>query len=174
MKEIIGKVFVFLVVIVIIFMSVLLLSYNDYRVSQFGDNTLLIVDKPMHEYKEGSLLIIKKGDLKEIKKGDLLFFYDTSGNPVKTVLAQIKDVINNSQVEDDIDFVLPNDTMVNSKYVIGSTKTTKEYKKIGKVLGVLESKWGNLFLVVVPAFMLFMYELFSVILEAKVYKMDRM
>lgn len=171
MKRIIGNIFVILVVVVIILMSVLLLSYNQFRVSQFGDTTLLIVDSKMMNYKKGSLLAVKSVEASKVKEGDYIFYYDTASQPVKTVLVQIKgkDI---GVDKNDVDFILPDDSRVNSLYMIGTPSSTKEYEHIGGILGLLESKWGNLFLVVIPAFLLFMYELFNVILEFKVYNVS--
>lgn len=171
MKKVIGNILVCIVVLIIIFMSVLLLSYNEYRVSEFGNKTLLIVDSKMMNYKKGSLLVVEEMEASEVKEGDFIFYYDTSKKPVKTVLVQVKSM-NKGTDKNDIDFVLPDDSVVNSAYLIGSPSTTKEYEKVGGVLGLLESKWGNMFLVVIPAFLLFMYELFNVVLEFKVYSVS--
>lgn len=168
MKRIIGNIFTILVVIIIIVMSVLLLSYNEYRVSQFGNNTLLIVDNDMLNFKKGSLLIVEGCDPKEVKAGDYVFYYDTSSKKVSTVLSKIESIYKTEQGE--ISFTLPNEFILEGEYIIGKKEDTKEYKNIGAVLSVLESKWGNLFLVVLPAFILFVYEIINVIIEVKKYK----
>ena len=60
MKRIIGNIFVSIVVVIIIIMSLLLLSYNKYKVTELGNKTLLILDEDMMDYKEGSLLVVEK------------------------------------------------------------------------------------------------------------------
>lgn len=168
MKRIIGNIFTILVVIIIIVMSVLLLSYNEYRVSQFGDNTLLIVDNDMLNFESGSLLVVKGCDPSEVKAGDYVFYYDTSSKKVSTVLSKIESIYKTEQGE--ISFTLPNEYILEGEYIIGKKEDAKEYKNVGAVLSVLESKWGNLFLVVLPAFILFVYEIINVIIEVKKYK----
>ena len=43
----------------------------------------------------------------------------------------------------------------------------KVYNDIGLYLGIIESKWGFLFIVLVPSFLIFVYELYSLIVEIK-------
>ena len=44
---------------------------------------------------------------------------------------------------------------------------TKSYEKIGTALSVIESQWGFLFIVLVPCFLIFIYEVYSLIVEIK-------
>ena len=168
MKKIIGNIFVGVCVVLIIFMSILLLSYNKYRVSEFGNNTFLIIDNDMYQYKEGSLLIVNGKNKHDFVGGEYIFYYDTTSKSVKTVLSQVKSVY--SEVMGVKSYELQDGYIVSEEDVIGSTKKTKELKGLGNVLSVLESKWGNLFLIVVPAFMLFIYEVINFLFEMKVYK----
>jgi hypothetical protein len=164
MKRIIGNIITVILVIIILFMSVLLLSHNDHQVSQFGNKTLLIVDEDMLDYKSGSLLIVTKKEAKNIQPGDYIFYYDVN-NKTKTVLGLVNDIY-------DVDFgqysfTVNNDIIVDETSIIGRANDTKEYKGWGNILSVLESKYGNLFLVVLPAFLLFIYELINFIVEAR-------
>ena len=165
MKRIIGNVITVILVIIIIFMSVLLLSHNEYQVSQFGSNTLLIVDEDMLDYKSGSLLIVSKKSASNIQAGDYIFYYDQSSSKVKPVLGLVNDIFDVSFGQ--YSFKVNNDVVVDEEDIIGRANDTKEYKGLGKILSVLESKYGNLFLVVLPAFLLFMYELINFIVEAR-------
>ena len=60
MKKVIENIIIGILIIVISLMSVLLLSYNEYHVSQFGNKSLLIANSDMLDYQKGSLLIVKK------------------------------------------------------------------------------------------------------------------
>lgn len=170
MKKVIGNIFVVVLVLLIIFMSALLLSYNKYRVSELGNLTFLKIDKDMYSYKEGSLVIINGKDVSDLKPGEFVFYYDTTSKNVKTVLSEIKSIY--SEVAGVKSYELADGYIVSEEDVIGSTKRTTEVKKLGSILSILENKWGNLFLIVVPAFLLFMYELINFLLEYKMYKMS--
>lgn len=169
MRKVIGNLITVVLIVMIVGMSLLLLSYNEFRVSEFGNNTILLIDDKLLDYEAGSLLIVNKGKIDEIKKGDFVFYYDTSSTRVKTVLTQVKEV--NPKIAGEASFTLINDYILNEEYVIGTTKHTKEIKNLGTILSILESKWGFLFLVVIPALMLFLYELLNVIIEVKMYSL---
>ena len=51
------------------------------------------------------------------------------------------------------------------KFVAG--KPTNVYEGIGSFLSVVESQWGFLFIVLVPCFLIFIYELYALIIEIK-------
>ena len=51
--------------------------------------------------------------------------------------------------------------------MIGKTETAKKYAGLGQVLSVLESRFGFLILVILPTLILFLYELYRVIIEIK-------
>lgn len=171
MKKVIGNIFTIIIVILIMIMSVLLLSYNEFRVTEIGNKTLLILDEDMMNYKAGSLLVVEKKSSDTYKSGDYVFYYDTSKAKAKTVLAPIIDEY--QKVDDEVSYIVGDDYVLNDVYIIGKKDNVKEYKNLGKVLGVLESKWGNLFLVVVPAFILFVYEVFNLFYEIKKAKMKK-
>ena len=44
MKKIIWNIFVVFYAVIAIFVTICLLSYNRYKVSEFGDNSLVIID----------------------------------------------------------------------------------------------------------------------------------
>ena len=51
------------------------------------------------------------------------------------------------------------------KFVIG--EKIKVIKHLGGFLSIVESKWGFLFIVLVPSFLIFVYEVYSLIVEIK-------
>ena len=70
MKKILGNLIIILYVVVAIFTTICLLNFNEYKVSEFGDKTLVIVGKDGYE----------KAD-----KGDKIFFYDNDGIKIAEV-----------------------------------------------------------------------------------------
>ena len=79
-------------IIVAIFVTVCLLSYNEFNIPVFGKTTLLVIDNDElePEFNEGDLLIIKRESNKKINAGDRVFFYN--GNKANEYLINIGEV----------------------------------------------------------------------------------
>ena len=154
-------------VIIAIFATVCLLSYNDYQISTFGKYSLIIINnKELREvYDEDSLVIVKKDNDENYKVGDKILFY--SGNP---------EVVNFINMGEITDIQLSNGAQ--SSYYIGDYKVSYDdligkvngsivYKKVGLVLSVIESRWGFMFFVILPTIFLAVYEVYSIVNEVK-------
>ena len=78
MKRGIGAVLFVLYSIIAITVTVLLLSYNDYNISQIGGYTVYIVkdDSLEPKYEKGSILLIEETSDKHVKEGDEIFLYN--------------------------------------------------------------------------------------------------
>lgn len=161
MKKALGNLIVIIYVIIAITVTLCLLNYNDYNVTEFGNNTLILItdDSLDPDYVEGDLVIAKKGNLKQIEVGDKIFFY----NDKDIKLGQVNQV--NTYEGMSSTFILDGNHQVIEEDVIGSEDNVKVYSKIGKILSILESKWGFLFLIIFPSVLAFLHEIFEVIVE---------
>lgn len=135
-----------------ILLTLTLLAYNDFKVTEIGPYTLLIMkdDELAPEFNDGDLLIVNKND--EVLTGRKAFFYDTSNEKIEIKLGTVEaaERIN----KDEITYTLEGERKISSEYVLGPANTTEVIPTLGKVLGVLQSKWGFLFLIVFPALIL--------------------
>lgn len=149
--------------IVAIFVTVCLLSYNDYRVIKFGSNSLLIMDSDELEpdFLEGDLLIVKKNSNNKIDIGDKVFYYNTAKNSntlIYTGTVNDKEEITKSETTFDVD-----GQKVSSEHVIGKFSTVKVFHNFGTILGVFTSKWGFMFLVIFPTLFAIIYEIIAIV-----------
>lgn len=145
-------------------MTVLLLNFNQYGVTQFGDTSLLLIKEEVStdNYKKGDLVIVEAKKISRITPGDELFVYKITEN--KKVVNIDVGIVGQTHPEDnEVTFV--NGETYDMKFVVG--KASKVYEKIGGYLAIVESKWGFLFIVLVPSFMIFIYQLYSLIIEIK-------
>lgn len=161
MKRTLGNLIVIIYVIIAIAVTLCLLNYNDYNVTEFGNNTLIIItDNSLEpDYVEGDLVIVKKQNLSNVEVGDKIFFY----NDEEINLGEVKQV--NEYEGISTTFILDGDYQVIEDDVIGSENDVTIYNKVGKVLSILESKWGFLFLIIFPSVVAFLHEIFEVIVE---------
>lgn len=154
-------------ILLIIFVTICLLSFNEYKVTEFGKNTIIpIIDEDLEpDYTVGDLVIVEKGKLSRVDVGDVVFFYRTISGITTINYAKIT----KSEMVTDTEFTytVEGDYKFSSSYFIGEAENATIIPKVGKVLSVLESKWGFLFLGVFPSLVAFLYTLHYVIVEVQ-------
>lgn len=170
MKKI-GKIIIDVIItlwfFVAVFVSVCLLSYNDYKTTVLGNNTLVIVDNDELEpdYKEGDLVVVKRNSDKNINNGDKVFYYNSS--KTSTVFILTGEVTDKETVSNFETTYTINENKVSGEFVIGKFETAKVFKGLGVVLGILTSKWGFLFLIILPTLFAIVYEIMMIIAAVK-------
>lgn len=161
MKRTLVNLVVIAYVVIAIAVTLCLLNYNEYSVTEFGNNTLILItdDSLDPDYVEGDLVVAKKENLDNIEVGEKIFFY----NDKDIKLGEVKQV--NKYEGISTTFILDGNHQVIEDDVIGSENSVKVYSKIGKILSILESKWGFLFLIIFPSVLAFLHEIFQVVVE---------
>ena len=149
--------------IVAIFVTVCLLSYNDFGVSTFGRTSLLIIDADTMEpdFYEGDLVIVKREGDNKINVGDKVFYYNSLKDSATWIYydaVQEKTPI----TRDETTFKLA-DVAVSGEYVIGRAEGAKVMHKAGTILKIFTSKWGFMFLVIFPTLFAIIYEIMIII-----------
>ena len=168
MKKILGSIVFVIYVAIVLTVTILLLSYNEYMCSEINGYTFYIVRDDMLEpdYVKGDLLIIKHVSNKNVDIGDKLYFYqNVSNNEYYVKFGEVtgKDQQSNNRVIYTIDGKYQYD----SSYLIGEEEGTLVYHKLGTILSILESRWGYLFFVVIITLLLFLEELYELYMEIK-------
>ena len=166
----IANILIVVYAIIAITVTILLLSYNDYQMSVIGDYTFIIMkDDELEEagYPEGALVLVKETKAKNINEGDHIFLYrniSTSQFEIKYAQVIMKDT---SGGEYATQYVLDGNAIVDHEDVIGTTKDIKVIPHLGTILSILQSRYGYLFLIVVVSFIVFLYEIYELIMEIK-------
>lgn len=165
--EKVKKVFIGIVIFVFscfaLCMTILLLNFNDYGVTEFGDKSLVILTREIssENYKRGDLVIVEKVAYEAIKEGDEIFAYSVdSRKKVNIEVGIVKDLYPKERT-----IAYKNGAGFSQEYIIG--KATDTYHNIGLYLSFIESKWGFLFIVLVPCFIIFVYEIYALIVEIR-------
>ena len=155
-------------ILLIIFVTICLLSYNDYQLTVLDGNTLIpVIDEELEpKCTIGDLLIVNKNKLSSVKAGDEVFFYRASGG--QTIINFGKIIATERVTDTEYTFTVEGDYKFSSSNFIGKVETTKVIPKVGKILSILQSKWGFLFLGVFPSLIAFLYTLYTVVLELQV------
>ena len=159
-------------VLVAIISTICLISYNDYSVSEIGKNSIFIIDSDRLEptFKEDDLVIIKKVSEGNYKVGDKAFFYlKNAQDSVYINYGEITKIVEENHAEDSYYF---GEDVVAHSMMIGLANGAIVYHKWGLVLSIFESRWGFMFLVIFPTLFAIVYEIYSIIEEAKELKED--
>ena len=167
MKRVLGTILFVIYAIIAIAVTVLLLSYNDYNNSVIGDYTVYIVkdDSLEPEYKQGSILLIKETNDRNVQVGDKIFMYkvlNSSEYEVVNTTLQGKTQQGSHTV-----YIVDNEERYASDYFIGKVDDTIVIEGWGYILNLLESRWGYLFCIVVVSLLLFLQEVFELVMEIK-------
>mgnify|MGYP004613787437 CR=1 FL=1 len=168
MKKLILNILVIIYIVIAIFLTILLLSYNEFKVTEIGGNSLIIIkDNDLApDYNKGDLVIVNSED--SVKVGQKVFYYETVDSKLKIKQGEIED--SEQVTSKDVAYTLDGEKKIAGKYLIGTTESAKVIKNAGTVLGILESKWGFLFIIVLPALLLVINQIgvvFNGIKEAK-------
>ena len=167
MKTVLQNILLVAYAIVAIAVTVLLLSYNEYKCSEVGGSTFYIVSDRSLEptYQKGDLLIIENATDREIFVGDNILLYKVlNSEQYELVNGKLLDKVQRGShisysVEEFGDF--------DSSYLIGKENNTVVVHYLGTILGFLESQWGYLFCIVIPTLLLFLQEVFELFMELK-------
>lgn len=159
--------------VVAIFVTVCLLSYNEFKVTAFGNNALLIVDSDEMEpdFLEGDLLLVKRNSDSKINVGDKVFYYNSKMN--SKVFIYLDEVQAKEQITRDETTYTIDDDSVSGEYIIGKADSAKVFHNVGKYLDLLTSKWGFMFLVIFPTLFAIIYEIMMIIDTSREYKAEK-
>ena len=167
--KVLGIVLLVPYLITAIIITVFLLNYNEYGVTELGNKTYITVtdDALKPNYDKGDLLVVEKKSNDDINENDFIFFYEESREK-KTVVINYARVISKRRVSDtETTFKLEGDVDFSSEYVIGSGNHTKVYHGWGSVLAALESRWVFLCFIILPILFIFLYEIYEIAIEVK-------
>lgn len=147
-----------------ILLTVFLLKYNEYKVTEIGNKSFLIMDDKSEGFKDGDLVIADKGDINEVKVGDTIFFYEVEQGTATINQGTVQSIDTNYSKGA---FVVGDKHTVPSESYIGNKNNIKVYNDLGTVLSILESKYGFLLLIIFPTLVIFLYEVYRFIIEVK-------
>ncbi len=165
MKKIILNFLFIIYVVIAVFVTVCLLSYNQFKVTEFGNKSLIIVSDATLEpiFNKGDLVIADKSDT--ITTGNKAFFYNTYNQQIEVALGEVVNVEKVTEKESTYTFV--GDKKVSSEYVLGSSENAQVLSGVGAILGALESRWGFLFIIVLPSLLAFLYQISIVVTDIR-------
>lgn len=150
---------------VIIVVTACLLCYNDYKVTEMLGYSFIIIDENSEKYNDGDLVLFRQGEMDKVEQNDEIFFYEVTNGIPSIHYGTVTEVLPID--EDERTFTINDNHDISSESLIGKTETARVYPHLGKILSILESRFGFLILVILPTLLLFLYELYRVMIEIK-------
>lgn len=148
-------------------LTVFLLKYNDYNITEFNSGSIVLVkDNDLNpDFNKGDLVFVHKNINSEIEVGNKIFFYEFADEQVSINLGSVieKEVVTDTEST----FVMDGGHAISSEYVLGKAETSHSYAKLGSIVSILESRMGFLFIIIFPILIFFIYEIYAVIKEIK-------
>ena len=162
-KKIVRGIVLVAISVFALIMTILLLNFNEYGVTEIGDKSFIIMRQNIssEKYKRGDLVIVEKVDYSMIQKGDEIFAYRVNSKGTPNVDVGIVGEL----FPKDRTIAFENTSAFSEEFIAG--KAVKTYHGIGTYLAAIESKWGFLFTVLVPCFVVFIYEIYALIVEIR-------
>ncbi len=154
-------------VVMAIVTTILLISYNDYSVSEIGKNSIFIVDDERMEplFNKNDIIITTSMSEEKYKEGDKVFFYlQNARDKVFINMGEITKVERANHAEDSFFF---DDVQIGASDLLGPVNGTRVLHKWGLLLNIFESRWGFMFLIILPTIFAIVYEIYSIIEEVK-------
>ena len=170
--EILGKVLFYalevLLILYVIFITTILLCTNEHGFTEINDRTYIIVDKntidQLTNYKVNDVIEVGYAKYNDINVGDIIFYYDTLN---EKYIARVDKVVDKFGSNEAAMYSLEaKGNSINNKLLIGEP-TGRVFHNVGGVLKVLKSTAGFLFLVILPVFVLFVYQIYRTIVLIK-------
>ena len=157
MKKTIIRILVCIYIVIAVFTTINLLTYNDQNISEFGGKVFLKLKEDIKNYQKGSLLVVEKSD--NYKANDNVFYCQLkkekciiSYGTVDTMMGELPTVNNQS---------------ISQKLIIGKDENVRVVPVLGSIMNTLESRLGFLCVVVLPILVGFLYELYMILKETK-------
>lgn len=169
--KIIGKtiwyLFEVILILYVIAATSLLLCTNEFGFTQFGKNTVVVVNEDtidqLSNYKINDVLLMTEKKYDELNVGDKIYYYDTLNN--KYIVREGTIMNKDGNNESSLYYLEETGNAISDQRLIGTYEKT--YAGIGTAYTIIKSPVGFLLLVILPIFLLFIYQVYRIIILIK-------
>lgn len=158
-----------IIIVYAVSITTLLLSKNKFGYTQLGNNILVMINEDNKEnltrFTKGDLAVISKVNYNDVNVGDELYYFVTE-NDEYIIKAGIVASKNGDKASAIYTFEENKELTIASERVIGSF-SGHSYASIGGMLSFMESRIGFLITVILPIMVLFIYQVYNLIIGLK-------
>lgn len=150
MKKVILDVVIIVYIIIAIMTTIVLLSFNNNGIITMGDKNYYINKVAYENYSKNTLLVFSTSDFNDLVSKNVYYV-----NGEKNIVTdEVVNVVSEADGEYIINF---SQDSIYSSQILG-LEITESHSKIGKVITILTDKYIYLFVIILPVFVLFIFE----------------
>ena len=161
--------FELLIIVYVICITMCILCRNKFGFTQFDRNTLVTIQEDTYKYiddtDEGDLLVIRRS---RVEVGDHIYYYIIVGDKYAVKEGVVKEITDGETASL---YLLEDGVSVTSTKFAGNSM--KIYHNWGSVLDLLMSRFGFLFLVLLPIMIVFIYQIYEFIMVLKYEEVEK-
>ena len=160
-----------IIIIYVLVITMFIINHNSFGYTEIGKYQFSVINKINKKYisnsKVGDLLVVKKSN--DINKGDIIYYYGVYNNHYIVKEGMVNDIEGKGKNR-----IYTIDKENNLKIIYNKVlgKGHRLYHNIGKILEILESRMGFLFLVLLPIMVIFIYHVFQLFVHIKYDEVD--
>lgn len=162
MKRVFFGLLLFIYLFISVVVTVFLVNLDDNKVSVLDNKYFINVNQNVGSYDKGDLLVIPQKSKNNLMVNDEIIYFNSDNDLSTDKITEIKSLINKQNY-----IHLSSGDDVKSLNVVGKTSDVKKISVVGGILNVLESKWGYLCIIILPIFLVFAFEIYSISKEFK-------
>ena len=136
--KVIGIIFASIYAVVAITLTVFLLNYNKYNITEINNKSLIIVrdEELKPDFQKGDLVIVNRDANRDIKVGDKIFFYD---NYKEIISVNLATVLEKEKITNKTKAIIPVDFAGQSVDMDSILRDILREKHIGNIMGVISA-----------------------------------
>lgn len=156
------------IIVFAVCMVSILFFKNKFGYTELAGNTLIIMTDEntaeLTHFKSGDLVVIKNILYTDVQEGDELYYYDASNDIYVVQVGVVKSKSGDNRTSL-YTFEGNEKESISSERILGVH--SKTYSKLGKIIGFLTSTVGFLLFVILPILVLFIYQVYHLVIVLK-------
>lgn len=154
MKKILFGVVLFFYAIIAIFVTICMLSFNEYHILETSNNYYVVNKGMTEEFENGSIVKFSKTDkCEDLKEGEEVY-YIVSANTL------LKGNVGPRTENMDSDALTISEHNIKCNQMLGKTNEYKVYSSWGNIIDFLTNRYIYLFVILLPTIALCVYEVY--------------
>ncbi len=158
----------FVLIIYVVILTTFLLVRNEYGYTKFGYKTIVTINRDNEHYlksfNKGDLIVLEDARYDDVTIGSKIYYYDVLN---KAYIIKEAEVIAKEGGDAGAIYTISDGDRQISNTLVAGLSNGEVYNNLGSVLDFLESTVGFLIFVILPIMIIFIYQIYHLVLVIK-------